>query len=124
MTVPAIPPIPPIPPAIQKLLALIGPFIETCKSFYNRTLPVRTYRRLIDDMVTFKPEDEKIKGAAAVKEVKPDGVFKINIVYLDAENNPVWDDGKKNDYSFAISAKKLDDELTQAFGDKTVIVFN
>ena len=119
-----VPPVPPIPPAIQKLLALIGPFSEKCKSFYNRTLPVLTYRRLIDDMVTFKPEDEKIKGAAAVKEVNPDGIFKINIVYLDAENNPVWDDGKKNDYSFAISAKKLDDELTQAFGDKNVIMFN
>ena len=118
------PQIPQISQAIQKLLDLIGPFIETCKSFYNRTLPVLTYRRLIDDMVTFKPEDEKIKAAAAVKEVKTDGTIKISIVYLDAENNPVWDDGKKNDYSFAISAKKLDDELTQIFGDKNMILFN
>lgn len=119
-----VPPVPPIPPAIQKLLDWLGPIIETCKSFYNRTLPVLTYRRLIDDMVTFKPEDEKIKAAVAVKEVKPDGIFKINIVYVDVENKPIWDDGKKNDYSFAISAKKLDDELTQAFGDKNVIMFN
>ena len=119
-----VPPVPPISHTIQKLVDLVVPFIEKCKSFYNRTLPVLTYRRLIDDVVTFKPEDEKIKGAAALKEVKPDGILKINIVYLDAENNPVWDDGKKNDYGFAITAQKLDDELTQAFGDKKMILFN
>ena len=109
---------------IAKIMVAIKPLLEKCASFYNRTLPVLSYRRLIDDMVTFKPEDEKIKAAVAVKEVKPDGVFKINVVYLDAENNPIWNDGKGRDYSFAISAQKLDDELNQAFGDKNVIIFN
>ena len=117
----AIPPIPSIPPQILDFLKNIG---KCLINFYPRTLPVLTYRRLIDDMVTFKPEDERIKGASAVKEIKPNGEIKINIVYLDAEDNPVWDDGKKNDYSFAIVAKKLDDELVQTFGDKNVIMFN
>ena len=115
--------VPPIPPKLQEIWAMIAPLIKKCISFYNRTLPVLTYRRLIDDMVTFKPEDEKIKGAAAVKEVKSDGEFKINVVYLDAENNPIWNDEKKNDYSFAIVAKTLDDELKQAFGEKNMIMF-
>lgn len=115
---------PPISQGLQKLLILIGPFLEKFRSFYTRTLPVLTYRRLIDDMVTFKPNDERIKAAAAVKEVKPDGVIKVNIVYLDAENQPLWDNGQKTDYSFAISAQKLDDELNQAFGDNNMIMFN
>ena len=114
----------PIPAELVKFWKMIEPFIEKCISFYNRTLPVLTYRRLVEDMVTFKPEDEKVKAAAAVKEIKPNGEFKVNVVYLDAENNPVWGDDKKTDYSFAIVAKKLDEELTQAFGDKNVIMFN
>lgn len=128
----SIPPIPPecakiigeIPQHLQKLWNVVKPFIDKVASFYNRTLPVLSYRRLIDDMVTFKPDDGRIKAAAAVKESKPNGDVKVNVVYLDADNNPIWDDGKSNDYSFAIAAQKLDEELEKTFNGKNIIIFN
>ncbi len=110
---------------LKKISMALLPFIEKFATLlYNRTIPVLTYRKLLDDIVTFKPEDADVKACAVVKELKSTGEVKINVVYLDKDNNPIWQDGKKQECSFALVAKKMDPELTDAFGDKNIIIFN
>lgn len=116
--------IPKIMEELPKFLDKLGPYVEKIASFYNRPLPELTYRRLVDDMVTWKPNDGRIISAAAVKEIKDNGEIKVNVVYLDKNGNPIWDDGKNNAYSFGISARKIDAELERVFDGKKAIIFN
>lgn len=110
---------------LKKISLVLLPYIEKVAALlYNRTIPVLTYKKLLDDIVTFKPEDAEVKACAVVKELKTTGEVKINVVYLDKDNNPIWQDGKKQECCFALVAKKMDPELTDAFGDKNIIIFN
>ena len=110
---------------LKKISIVLFPYIEKLSNLlYKRTIPVLTYRKLLDDIVVFKPEDAEVKSCAVVKEMKPNGEFKINVVYLDKDNNPIWKDGKNQECSFALAARKIDQELTDTFGNQNIIIFN
>ena len=114
----------PSPEVLKKLAMQLLPFIKDfALSLYNREVPELKYRKLLDDIVTFQPQETDFKSCAVVKELKPNGEIKINVVYLDKDNNPIWKDKQDNECCYALVAKKIDQELTNAFGDKDLIIF-
>ena len=108
---------------LRKIIETLLPLLEKCKCVYSRTLPVLTYRKLLEDITLFKPEDEKVKACSVVKEILPNGGIKINVIYLGADKQPIWASADGKEYSFAIPTKKLDDELISTFGEKNIIFF-
>jgi hypothetical protein len=80
----------------------------------------------MEDILPFfkKPETlEALKKnenliAVVIKELKEDGIFYILACIYDKKNNTVVDLEKASGWK----AKKLDDRLAQAFGDKSMII--
>ena len=58
--------------------------------------------------------------AVVIKDVKEDGTFRILACIYDKKNNSVVDLDKAEGWN----TKKLDERLTQAFGDKSMIILS
>ena len=91
--------------------------------YINRLFDILTYKDVIEDLVKKKPNDPAIKKGAAMKKQQSDGQIEVTILYLDANNEPVWGKDENNMYGCRIITKQLDTELLNMFGDKDIIIF-
>jgi len=127
-------PVPPVPPSsgfsldlIVKLMSLgkegIKKLLSFLETFRSHTCKLLTYKDVINDVVSNRPNNPLIKKAAVLKKQTADGEITVTICYLDKDNEPVWGDDPQNPNGCTIMTKQLDTELQEMFGEKDVIIF-
>ena len=83
-------------------------------------LPIMTYEAAIQYFVTDRPADPRIEKGAIIRQPHSQGQL-LAQVFLDSNNDLVRrSDGKP--YGRQLVAKKLDEELLDAFGNKNLII--
>lgn len=97
--------------------------IECIQSLRSESFNLLTYAQVVQELVRNKPNEPTVcKGAALKKEISP-GCIEITILYLDANNEPVWGDDPKHPYGCVKKTKQIDSELSAMFDGKDMIIF-
>lgn len=79
-----------------------------------------TYENVLEYFINSKPNNPNaVKGIVTLS--KKQYEYEITQVFLDAENKPVYSSNKKV-YGRKIIAKRIDNELKEAFGENNVFV--
>ena len=85
------------------------------KSLRCHTCNIVSYKDLIAEIVTSKPDDPRIKACGVVKRDISEKCIELTVIYLDDQNEPVWGDDPENSYGYRKRTNKLEPELEEKF---------
>ena len=109
----------------EKILEVITNVITTvCDMLKKLRKNSISYRELLHEMMTSKPNDPQITQCAVIKDMLPEGDIRLTIIYMNSENTPVF--ASKNGvekYGCEITVKTMDQELIDAFNGKSLLIF-
>lgn len=83
-------------------------------------IPIITYEDMIKYFITDRPNDPRIRKGAILRQTHPQG-YHLAQVFLD-KNNQVVLSSNSVPYGRQLIARELDDELSEVFGNKELII--
>jgi hypothetical protein len=88
---------------------------EFIKGLRCHTCNTVSYKDLIAEIVTSRPDDPRIEACGVVKRDISDKCIELTVVYLDEQNEPLWGDDPEKPYGYRKRTKKLEPELGEKF---------